>query len=179
MWLSLSNALIIISTIFTFVSFQNPDFTLFWMNSYFLQNGDFLRTFFQFCFYSFLHGSILHLLFNSLFIFIFWNKVEDYLGKKLFFIFFVFVTILNWVSILILSNANTIWISWFALALLSFYTLMLYQVKDPEYKWWVTAIIINILIWFWSQISLVWHLFWAIFWALFFFILKILKKSWI
>lgn len=176
MWLNISNSLIIISAIFTFFSFKDSEFLIFWMNDFFLVQWDYLKLFFQFCFYSFLHWSILHLVFNSLFLYIFWNKVEEYMGKKDYFIFFIFVTILNWISLLILSSWNTIWISWFAMALLAFYTLMLYQVRDNEYKWWITALIINILIWFSAQISLVWHLFWAIFWWIFFYLHKIYKK---
>lgn len=38
----------------------------------------------------FLHGSIVHLLGNMLFLWIFGNNIEDYLGKKYFVIFYIF-----------------------------------------------------------------------------------------
>jgi len=176
MLLTLSNFLIIISFIFTLISVKNPEILSFWMNNFFILQNDFLKVFIQFCFYSFLHWWVLHLVFNSIFIYIFWNKVEEIIWFKNYFIFFILTTVFNWIFILLLSNSNTIWISWFALALLSFYTLKLHEVKNSDYKWWITAIILNVLIWFSSQISFVWHLFWAIFWVIYFYILKIIKK---
>ncbi len=173
---TISNSLIIISLIFTLVSLQNPEILVFWINNYFLNLWNYTNLFFQFVFYSFLHGWFFHLIFNSIFLYIFWNKVEELLSKTEFLVFFILTTIFNWVFILIFSNANTIWISWFCMALLSFYTLKLYEIKDIEYKWWITAIIVNVLIWFWSQISFIWHLFWAIFWIIYFYMLKAIKK---
>lgn len=169
MKLTLSNSLIIISIIFTLISFQNDEILIYWMNKIFLLNQDYIQFFIQFCFYNFLHWSIIHLLFNSLFIYFFWNKVEEIIWKKSFIIFFVSTTIFNAIFLLLFSNWNTIWISWFCMALLSFYTLKLKEIWDNEYKWWITAIIINILIWFTWNISLIWHLFWAIFWWIYFF----------
>lgn len=167
--------MIIISFIFTLISLKNPEILVFWMNSYFIIIWNYLNLFFQFLIYSFLHWWFLHLIFNSIIIYIFWNKVEDIIWWKNYVIFFILTTIFNWIFILLLSNWNTIWISWFAIALLSFYTLKLYEVKNSEYKWWITAIIINVLIWFSSQISFIWHLFWAIFWVIYFYILKLKK----
>lgn len=173
---SITNLLIIISIIFTFISFQNQEILNFWLNDYFLSQNDYLRFFIQICFYSFLHWWIMHLVFNSLFIYIFWNQVEEIIWWKLFLIFFILTTLFNTIFILLFSSWNTIWISGFCMALLSFYTLKLYEVKNTEYKWWITAIIVNILIWFSGSISLVWHLFWAIFGGIYYLILKILKS---
>lgn len=177
MKLTLSNSLIIISIVFTLVSFQNNEILIYWMNNYFLFQNDYINFLFQLCFYSFIHWSIMHLVFNSLFLYIFWNKVEEFIWKKLFINFFVLATIFNAIFLLMFSHGNTIWISWFGMALLSFYTLKLHQIGDSEYKWWITAIIINILIWFTWNISLVWHLFWAIFWGIYFMFLKLIKRS--
>jgi len=175
MKLNITNSLIIISIIFTIISFQKEDILFFWMNNYFLNSWEYFELFLQFCFYSFIHGSIMHLAFNSLFLYIFWNQVEEILWSKKYLIFFVLNTIFVWISILIFSKANTVWISWFGMALISFYTFYLYRKKDSEYKWWITAIIINIIIWFSPTISLVWHLFWAIFGLIYFIIYKIWK----
>lgn len=172
MKLSISNILIIISVIFTLISFSDSEILLFWMNKYFLSIWDYVRVFFQFCIYSFLHWNLMHLGFNSLFIYIFWNQVENIIWTKKYIIFFIFVSILNWITILFLTYSNTIWISGFAMALLTFYTLKLYQTKNSDYKWWITAIIVNILIWLNPTISLVGHLFWSIFWALYFLLIK-------
>lgn len=175
--LSLSNTLIIISAIFTIATIQTPFLYNFWMNLSWIILWDYLKVFFQFLLYSFLHWWILHLLSNSIFIYIFWNQVEYILWFKKYLIFFILATIFNWVSILLLSAWNTVWISWFCMALLAFYTISLYKNWNPDYKWWITALIINVLIWFVPGISLVWHLFWAIFWIIFYFIDKyILSK---
>lgn len=176
MKLTLSNSFIIISTIFTLISFKNQEILVYWMNKFFLLNENYIQILIQFCFYSFIHWNIIHLLFNSLFLYIFWNKVEEIIWKKLFITFFILTTIFNGIFLLLLSSWNTIWISWFGMALLSFYTLKLYQIGNDEYKWWITAIIINILIWFSSSISLIWHLFWAIFWWIYFLALKLTKR---
>ena len=175
MKLNITLSLIIISLIFTLVSFQNQEIFIFWMNHYFLNNNEYLKVFIQFCFYSFIHGSIMHLAFNSLFLYIFWNQVEQIIWSKKYLIFFILNTIFVWINILLFSKANTVWISWFGMALLSFYTLLLYEKKDNEYKWWITAIVINILIWLGATISLVWHLFWAIFGFIFYIIHKLWK----
>lgn len=177
MKLTISNSLIIISIIFTLVSFQNNEILSFWMDNYFLGRNEYFKFIIQICFYSFIHGNIMHLVFNSLFLYIFWNQVEQMIWNKLYILFFIFTTLFNTIFILIFSSWTTIWISGFWMALLSFYTFNLYNKKDSEYKWWITAIIINILLWFSSTISLTWHLFWALFWGIYYLILKTIKKS--
>ncbi len=174
---SISNSLIIISIIFTFVSFQNNEILNFWMNHSFFSQNEYIKFFIQICFYSFIHWNIMHLVFNSLFLYIFWNKVEELIGNKLFVVFFILTTLFNALFIFMFSSGNTIWISWFGMALLSFYTLKLYEIRNDEYKWWITAIIINILIWFSPSISMVWHLFWVLFWSIFYILLRWIKKS--
>ena len=59
------------------------------------------------------------------------------------------------------------------MALLSYYTLELKKRKIDDYKWGITWIVLNVLVWFMDWISLVWHLFWAIFWVIFFYFNKI------
>lgn len=176
MKLTISNSFIIISAIITFISFKNIELLSFWMNGYFFALWDYMKLVLQFIFYSFLHWSIFHLLFNWVFLYYFWNQVEIILWFKKYLIFFVLATVFNWVSILIFTSWNTIWISGFCMALLSFYTLKLFEIKNPEFKWWITAIIINVAIWLTPWISLVWHLFWAIFGWIFYYFDKLLKK---
>lgn len=170
MKLTISNSLIIISLIFTLVSLQKPDLMIYWMNNIFLLEWKYINFVIQLCFYSFLHWGLLHLIFNSLFLYIFWNKIENEIWAKSFLIFFILTTLFNSFFILNFSNGNTVWISWFWMALLSFYTMSLYKIKNQDYKWWITAIIINIAMWFWTNISLIWHLFWAVFWYIYYII---------
>lgn len=166
--LSFSNLLIIISAIFTAISFIYPNILMLGMNSYFLNTWNYPVFLVQIRTYSFLHGWILHLISNSLFLYIFWNPVEIIIWRKKFIIFFISSTIFNAILLIIFSSWNTIGISWFALAVLTYYTLILKSRNNPEYKWWIVAIVINILIWFSSWISFVWHLAWAIFWLIFY-----------
>lgn len=177
MKLTISNSLIIISTIFTLVSFQNPELSNYGMHSYYLLDSEYGKTFIQFCFYSFLHADIPHLIFNSLFIFIFGNKIESIIGKPAFLQFFILTALFDGIFILFFSKGITMWISGFGMALISYYTLKLYEMKDPDYKGWITWIVIGSIIGFSTNISVIWHFFWAVFGALYYFILKIIKRS--
>lgn len=180
MWFTISNALIVISTIFTIFAFQNNEFiSMFGMSHLFLLQWDYLKLLIQFCLYSFFHWGFFHLLFNSMFLYFFWNQLEYHIWKKWYLFFFIFTTIFNGIALLVFTQiwTVTVWISWFALAILSFYTFLLYEAKNPEYKWWITALVINILIGFSAQISFVWHLFGAIFWGIFYLIYKFSRKK--
>ena len=170
--ISLSNFLILISFIITFISYFYSDLFTLWMNRFFIEKDLPHILLLQFCMYQFLHWWIFHLLANSIFIYIFWNQIEYLIWKTKFFLFFLFNTLFVWTMLLFFSSWNTIWISWFCMALISFFTLELYFRKNPEYKWWITAILLNIAIWFYPWISLAWHLFWAIAWIIFYFLSK-------
>ncbi len=170
--ISFSNLLIIISAIFTAFSFIYPNILILWMNSYFLNTWNYPVFLVQIWTYSFLHWGLLHLFSNSIFLYIFWNPVEAIIWRKKFITFFISTTIFNALALSVFSSGNTIGISWFALAVLTYYTLILKSMNNEEYKWWIVAIVINILIWFSSWISFVWHLAWAIFWLIFFYFRK-------
>ena len=171
--LSISNILIIISIIFTFLIKNYVPISELGINNYFLENWEYFKYLKQFFTYSFTHWWIMHILWNSIFIYLFWNMLEIIITKKRFLVFFVFITIFNWIWLSIFNwNITTIWISWFVLAILTYYTLELKSLKNPEYKWWITAIIISIWVWFYPEISLLWHLFWAIWWAIFYYLNK-------
>ncbi len=174
--ISISNTLILLSIIFTTITYIYPNFLIFGINNYFYNKWDYLIYFLQFFSWSFIHWGILHLLMNSIFLYYFWNPLEQIIGRKKYLIFFITTTIFLWFLITHTTNSNTIWISWFAMALLSYYTILLYNLKNPEYKWWITALLINIWIWLIPWISLSGHFFWAIYWLIFFMISKRLKK---
>lgn len=159
---TISNILILISTIITLIAFFEPTLYTLWINRIFLDQWIRHIYFLQFFIWTFLHWGILHLFFNSIFIFYFWNIVEWLIWVKKYILFFVFVSIFNWIWITIFSNSNNVWISGFCMALLSYYTLELKSRNNIEYKWWITAIIVNIAVWLSPQISMLWHLLWAI-----------------
>lgn len=164
---SLSNIFIAISFITTAVVISIPEYYSYWINSFYLEQW-FIHIFiFQLFIWIFMHWWILHLLVNSLFIFFFWNIVENLIGIKQYILLFLITLFITGTSLILLTNGNTVWISWFAMSLLWFYTARLYKIWDPEYKWWITAIIINIVIWLSPGISLIWHLSGAVIWIIY------------
>ena len=166
--MTISNILIIISAIVTVMSVFMWWLLNFGINHFYLSEWLYHLFFLQFLLYQFLHWWLLHLFFNSLFIYIFWNGLEDLIWKTKFIVFFIFNTFFVWSALFLLTSWNTVWISGFWMAILTYFTLELYSKNNPEYKWGITAIIINIAIWFYPWISLTWHLFWSISWVLFY-----------
>jgi membrane associated rhomboid family serine protease len=172
---TISNSLILISLIITLLSFISNSILQFWMNLYFVMMWNYIWVLAQFSLYQFLHWWFLHLLSNSIFIYLFWNQIEALIWKNKYILFFILNTIFVGISLLFLSSGNTIWISGFAMALLAYYFLELKWRNHPDYKWALLFLIINISIWLWSNISFVGHLSGAIFWAIFYYSLKKFK----
>lgn len=171
--ISVSYLLIAISFIITILTYVFPWIYVFWMSNHFLAEWNYLVYFLQMIFYSFIHWWIMHLFMNSIFLYFFWWPLELLMWRWKFLIFFLFVTIFNWIFLTIFQwDVNTIWISGFCMALLSYYVLELKSRNNPEYKWGLTAITLNIIIWFIPWISLFGHLFWAIAWVVFYYINK-------
>ena len=170
--ITVSNFLIFISGIFTLFAITYPELYVLWINNVFIDRGVYYLYLIQIFTGTFLHWGIIHFLFNSLFLYIFWNTLEILIWKNKFIVFFIFSTIFIWVMLFFTSKWNTVWISGFAMALLAYYTLELKSRNNIEYKWWITALVINIWIWIHPWISLYWHLFWAIAWVIFYIITK-------
>ncbi len=155
---SISNTLIALSILATGVSFVNPEIFMYGMNTAFLERWIYHIYVMQFFSSQFIHGWMLHLCMNMMFIYYFGNILEWIIWKNKFLVFFIFTSIFNGLAITYLSPYNTVWISWFALALLTYYGLeMRSRAEFQESKWALTAIIINIAIWFAPGISFVWH----------------------
>jgi membrane associated rhomboid family serine protease len=167
--ITFSNFLIILSIIFTVIWYFDPRFIQEWsINNYY--NKNLLHYFLQFFSWTFIHWWIFHLFFNSIFIFYFGNILEIIMKKKKYISFFLFSTVFIGLSLTNFTNDLTIWISGFAMSLLTYYTLELKSLNNPEYKWGITAIIVNLAIWLYPWISLWWHFFWVIAWIIFYFI---------
>ncbi len=166
-----SNTLIVISIIFTYIWYLHPWFIEEWsINNNYLRSWEYIHFVIQFFTGTFLHWWIMHLLFNSIFIYYFWNLLEDILWKKKFIIFFVLAVIFNSILLSYFSpHSYTIWISGFVLAVITYYTLELKRLGDYEYRWWITAIVINLAIWFYPGVSFYGHMFWVVFWIIFFY----------
>lgn len=165
---SFSSILIVLSIIITTIAMiENKLYTL-GINSFFLDAWKYYIFILQIFIGTFLHWGVIHLLMNSIFIHIFWNIVEIIMWRNKYIIFFLFSIIFNAIAIILFTEGNTVWISGFAMALITYYTFELKSKNNPEYKWWFIAIILNLGIWFSPGISLIWHLFWAIWWGLFY-----------
>ena len=122
--------LIIVSFIFTIIWYINPLIFQYWMNNYFLNNWNYIWFIFQIVIYSFIHGWFLHFISNTIFLYLFWNSLEDLIWSKKYIVFFILTTIFNAVFLIIFSGNNTtVWISGFCMALLSYYTLELKKRK--------------------------------------------------
>ena len=176
---SVSNILIFISFIVTSIVISSPEYYVYWINSYFLSQWQMNIFIFQMIIWIFIHWWILHLLSNSIFVYLFWNVVENILWFKKYLFFIITSVIFTAISLIVFSKWNTVWISWVAMSLLWFYTIVLYLKSNQDYKWWITAIIINIAVWFTPWISLIWHTSWVIIWVLFWLIYmnkKLLKN---
>lgn len=169
---TVSNTLMLLAVFFTAISFVYRDILIFGMNDYFLAQGNYLYWILQMFSSQLLHGSILHLVSNAIFILYFWNVLEGILWRERYLLFFVLSALFIWVVLTLLSSANTIWISWFALAVLTYYTLILWEKWNPEYTGWITAIVINIAIGLSPGISFLWHFSGMVFWILFFLIFE-------
>ena len=173
-----SNTLILVSIIFTIIWYINPSFIYEWsINSYYFEKWEYFHYLVQLFSWTFIHWWIMHLLFNSIFVYYFWNILEIIIWKNKYILFFITNTLFVWLLLTNLTNDITIWISWFALALLTYYTLELRYKNNPEYKWWITAIVINLAIWLYPWISLYWHLFWVVYWVIFFYLIKNFTKK--
>lgn len=174
--LSHTNLLIIFSLIWTILYYlYSPNILLYSFNNDFIEKWLYYYIPIQFILWTFMHWSILHFAMNSIFLYYFWNPIESLIWWKKYLSFIIFSIIFIWTLLIITTNWYTIWISWFAMALLAYYSLELKSRNNPEYKWWITAIIINIWIWLHPQISLEWHLYWLIAWIIFF----LINKKWL
>ncbi len=169
---SFSNTLIIFSLIFTVVASFNWNLYDFWMHKYFLVNWSYINLFFQFIIYSFLHWWIMHFLSNALFLYFFWNILELKLKESKYISLFIFSTIFSWLILLFFAKWTTVWISWFCLSIVTYYTC-LQRKWSEEFKWWITAIVLSLIVWIWTNISLLWHASGALAWYIFY---KINKK---
>lgn len=172
---SFSNILIILSFIITGISFFMSNILNYGMNLFFIEQWLYITVIIQFFLYQFLHGGILHLLFNSFFLYLFGNQVESLIWQNRFILFFILNTLFVSIAILIFSNGNTIGISGFDMAILAYTFLELRSRNNPEYKSTGVFLVINILIGLGGNISLEGHLSGAIFGMIFYYLLNKLR----
>lgn len=87
--LSVSNTLIILSCIATIWAMIDPSIYQYGMNRTFYDQGQYGIWIAQMFTSEFLHGGMLHLLMNSVFIYYFGNILEKIIGHKMMLVFFL------------------------------------------------------------------------------------------
>ncbi len=176
--LSLASLLVILSIAATLWAHFDTRFFAFGLNRNFLDQGIYHIYAIQIFVSQFIHGGLFHLIFNSVFVYYFGSHVQYILWYRKFLIFFILSAMFIALGITLLGNpyVNTIGMSGFALSLVTYYTLHLRSIWDPEYKWGITAIVINILVGFSPQISFLGHFLGVVFWGIYYYTLEITKK---
>ncbi|QFR39217.1 rhomboid family intramembrane serine protease [Candidatus Gracilibacteria bacterium 28_42_T64] len=175
--MSVSNILIGVSFICTLGASIFPVLYLFGFNDIFLTRGDYHIYIIQFFTSTFLHAGFFHFIANALFLYIFGNVVELLIGKKKYIGFFIFAIFFIGSGLTFINAGNTVGISGFCMALLSYYTLELKSQNNVDYKGGITAIILNIAIGLHPGISLFGHLFGVIGGILFYIFNKTFFKN--
>jgi membrane associated rhomboid family serine protease len=126
--------------------------------------------------FQFLHGDLLHLMMNGLFIYQAGPEVESRMSRQRFIRFFIGSTLFVAVALALFSSGVTIGMSGFCMALLSYLWIDLYTTRHPLANQILFWLIINILIWFMGNISFVGHFFGAIWWLIWWKFFKTWKR---
>lgn len=169
---SLSTILILLSLAATIAATYQPNLYQFGMNRDFLDQWIYHIWVIQFFASQFLHAGFFHFLWNAIFILYFGNTIERAIWEKKYIIFFIGNSVFLGLFLSYLHTSNTYWISWFVLALLTYYALALWKVWNQEYKWAVTAILINIFIGFMPGVSFWGHVWGMLVWGIYFLLLQ-------
>lgn len=155
---SFSNLLVLASIAATIVATLRSTLgNVYALHGYFLAIGDYVDFMAQVVLFQFFHAGAGHLLGNSLSLLLFGNTVERMMGSVRYAWFFVLCTAFVATSILVFSQAPTVGISGFAMAVLAYLALELRAQRHPEYAGIAVMVIINIAIGFLPNISLVGH----------------------
>lgn len=160
-----SHLLIVISAGVFLASLVYPDLRQFAMNKQSLLFDNYGLLIAQFIMYQFLHWDILHLLFNSYFLYSVWPEVESRMKHMKFKLFFLANTIFVGIALIALTSIYTftLGISGFCMALLSYLWIDLYTLRHPMANQIGIMLAINVGLWFFGNISLVGHAAGAIF----------------
>lgn len=169
---SISHALIVICIIISIFGFLSEEFLYkFGFKSAILAYGNIFEIISQTAMFQFLHGNILHLLFNIYFLYTFWPEVEARMSREKFLWFFGFSTLIVAAALTQFSSGITIGISGFCMALLAYLAADLYSTR--HYAFWNIAmmLVFNIAIGLFAGISFTGHFFGAVagvvFWLIF------------
>lgn len=155
---SISHRLILIAVIVSLFGFAFPSLiAYFWLHRIPLVPETFPYLLGQISLYQFLHGDILHILMNSIFLYQAGPEVEARMTRKWFLLFFLGNTFFVALSLWFLSSGLTIGISGFCMALLSYLYMDLARVRHPMANQVLIMLVINIALWLTGNISFVGH----------------------
>jgi membrane associated rhomboid family serine protease len=142
---SFSNLLIIASAAATLASMARPALgNAYALHPYFVLIGDYVDFVPQVILFQFFHVGFWHLFGNSVALLLFGNTVEKIMGTARYAWFFAGSTLFVAACILVFSQAPTVGISGFAMAVLAYFALELRAQKHPEFGGIAIMVIINI-----------------------------------
>lgn len=157
-WAPISYMLILISIIVTLGVWSRASLMKYGFHREYYAEWQYIDFLKQFSLFQFIHGDILHIVMNSYFLYTAGPMLEKILGSMNFFIFFFTTTIFSVIALYIFApKSNTIGISWFCMAILSYLWIALYTLGDSSATSIGTLLLINIALGFAPGISLVGH----------------------
>ena len=160
----ISHALIVMAVIVAFLGFIFRDLiSYFWLHAIPIMRETIPYILWQVALYQFLHGDILHIFMNSYFLYQAGPEVESRMTRREFILFFLGNTLFVAVALWFLSSSNTIGISGFCMALLSYLYMDLQATRHPMASQILVMLIINIWLWLTGNISFVGHAAGAVF----------------
>lgn len=153
-----SHALILAMIVVSIFGFIIPKIKIiFWFSFFGFDQVVFPQLFASVVLYQFLHGDILHLLMNSIFLYQAGPMIEARMPKNRFWLFFIGSTLFVAVALAIFSRGVTIGMSGFCMALLSYLWIDLYTTQHPLSNQILIMLVLNIAIGFSGSISLTAH----------------------
>ena len=154
----ISHVLIVVSVVVAILGFIFRDLiSYFWLHAIPVMRETIPYILWQVALYQFLHGDILHILFNSYFLYQVGPEVESRMTRREFILFFFGNTLFVAVALWFLSSGNTIGISGFCMALLSYLYMDLQKIRHPLASQILFMLVLNIALGFIGNISFVWH----------------------
>ncbi len=156
----ISHLLIVLMVVVACIGFLFSDFrSIFALRTGVFYAGEYMTFFTQVLLFQFLHGDIIHLLFNSYFLYMVWPEVEARMTKRQFLLFFLGSTVFVALGLVIFENpfSMTVGMSGFCMALLSYLWIDLRSVRSPAANQIMIFLAINIAIGFMPGISMIGH----------------------
>ena len=166
----ISYGLIWLSCIISIIVWKNRSLFRYGFHPEFFARGEYVEWMKQLFLFQFIHGDILHLVLNSYFLYQAGPILEHILFEPLFLVFFFLSTVISAIALYMFApKSNTVGISGFCMAILSYLWLHLTAMDASWASQIGTLLVINILLGLAPGISLVGHISGAIAGVIFWF----------